>query len=206
MEDHGAAATSGMSSARVAWVGVCRGSLPDAIPGHTILATKTLIFVGHRAGRNDMRAHFKLPLAAGLVTASVMALAGSALAQPQPRQLTRPDLVIGDLDVEDTLPFVGGKQVVQGRPFRACYVVSNIGLRASGPFRVKGSGVFPNPRQDHAGLAPGQSREGCLQYPGIRFVGQGTRILTLKVDSRNVVAESNESNNTVSETVIVLPN
>lgn len=150
-----------------------------------------------------MRPHSRLPLAVALATVALMAMPGWGLAQPQPRQLTRPDLVIGDLDVEDTLPFVAGKQVVQGRPFGVCYVVSNIGLRASGPFRVKGSGVVPNPHQDHAGLAPGQSREGCLQYRGIRV--QGVRTLTLQVDSRNVVAESNESNNTASETVIVLP-
>lgn len=155
-----------------------------------------------------MRAHVKGLLAAGLVSA-VMASPSSALAQPQPRQLTRPDLVIGSLEVDDALPFVGGTQVIEGRPFQVCYVVSNNGLRASGPFLVKGSGVFPNPRQNHAGLAPAQSREGCLQYRGIRIIGGPiqtvSRTLTLKVDSRNVVAESNEGNNTASAEVVVLP-
>jgi subtilase family serine protease len=156
-----------------------------------------------------MHPRCKLPLAAALMSAAVMAMPSGTLAQPQPRQLTRPDLVIGSLEVDDALPFIGGTQVIEGRPFRVCYVVSNIGLRASGPFRVKGSGVFPNPRQDHVGLAPGQSREGCLQYRGIRIIGGPiqtvSRTLTLKVDSRNVVAESNEVNNTASAEVIVLP-
>ncbi len=156
-----------------------------------------------------MNPRCKLPLAAALMSAAVMAMPGWGLAQPQPRQLTRPDLVIGSLDVDDALPFIGGTQVIEGRPFRVCYVVSNNGLRASGPFRVKGKGGgFPNPRQDHAGLAPGQSQEECLQFRGIRITGgRGTvsRTLTLRADSRRVVAESNEANNTASADVVVLP-
>ena len=125
-------------------------------------------------------------------------------AQPQPTQLTRPDLVIGSLSVEpDILPFVSGNQVQLGQPFQVCYVVTNIGLRASGGFRVNGNGLFPPPFQDQAGLAPGESRGGCLQYRGVRVLG--TRTLTLKADSQNVIAESREDNNTASVNIAVLP-
>lgn len=151
-----------------------------------------------------MRLHFKLTMMAGFVIVAAIALPVSGRAQPQPTQLTRPDLVIGSLRVEpDILPFVSGNQVQLGQPFQVCYVVSNAGLRASGGFRVNGNGLFPPPFQDQAGLAPGESRGGCLQYRGVRVLG--ARTLTLKADSRNVIAESNEGNNTASTSITVLP-
>jgi subtilase family serine protease len=152
----------------------------------------------------DMRPHFKLAIVAGFVSAAAIAMPESGRAQSQPIQFLRPDLVIGSLRVEpDILPFVAGNQVKRGQPFQVCYAVSNIGLKASGGFRVNGSGFFPRPFQDHAGLAPGESRGGCLQYPRARV--QGSRTLTLKADSRNVIAESNEGNNTATVNIVVLP-
>jgi CARDB protein len=151
-----------------------------------------------------MRAHVNLLLGAGLVSAAAMAMPGWALAQPQPRQLLRPDLVIDSLEVgADIQPFVPGNQVLKRRRFEVCYRVRNIGRKASGAFRVKGDGLLPRPHQDHAGLAIGQSSGGCLQYSGIRV--EGSRTLTLTVDSRNAVNESNERNNTASITVVVVP-
>jgi subtilase family serine protease len=151
-----------------------------------------------------MRPHFKLRIMAGLVSAAAIAMPDSGRAQPQPTQLTRPDLVIGSLRLEpDLLPFVSGNQIQLGQPFQVCYVVSNVGLKASGGFRVNGNGLFPPPFQDQAGLAPGESRGGCLQYRGVRVLG--TRTLTLKADSQNVIAESNEGNNTASVNIAVLP-
>jgi len=151
-----------------------------------------------------MRPHFKLAIVAGVVSVAAVAMPESGRAQSQTIQLTRPDLVIGSLRVEpDILPFVAGNQVQRGQPFQVCYVVSNIGLRASGGFRVNGNGFFPPPFQDHASLAPGESRGGCLQYARARVLG--TRTLTLKADSRNVIAESREDNNTATVSIIVLP-
>jgi hypothetical protein len=121
-------------------------------------------------------------------------------------QVPRPDLVIGFLHVQpDILPLVPGNQVKRGKPYLACFVVANIGFAPSGGFRVSGGGLgIPfNPFQNHAGLAPGQSRAGCLKYPTTPKPGNYN--LGLKVDSLNTVVESNEGNNTGVMAITVLP-
>jgi hypothetical protein len=96
-------------------------------------------------------------------------------------------------------------RVRRGHRYYACFVVANIGAAASGPFRVAGGGLgIPfNPFQDHAGLAPGATRLGCLVYP--TTPPPGIYNLGLKADSLNAVVESNEANNTATIGVTVVP-
>ena len=136
-----------------------------------------------------------------------VALSSAASAQtPRKAPPLRPDLVIGGLHtVPDILPFVAGNQVQSGKAFLACFVVENVGLAASGNFRVQGSalGLPAAPFQDHAGLARGASRAGCVRYP--TTPAPGGYKLVIRVDSLNAVAESNEANNTGAMDLVVLP-
>jgi subtilase family serine protease len=138
---------------------------------------------------------------------SAAAMVGAmVLATPAEAQVPRPDLVIGNLRVQpDLFPLFPGNQVKRGKPYLACFVVANIGFAPSGPFRVTGGGLgIPfNPFQNHAGLAPGASRAGCLKYPTTPKPGNYN--LVLKVDSLNTVVESNEGNNTAVMVITVVP-
>lgn len=120
-------------------------------------------------------------------------------------KLLFPDLTIRRAWLQD--PKTGGplKAVHVKQAYLACFVVANIGSAASGPFRVAGGGlgIPTNPFQDHASLAPGASRQGCLTYPTTPAAGSYN--LGITADSQNVVHESNEGNNDAVIHVTVLP-
>src|SRR5262245_39973792 len=139
-----------------------------------------------------------------VLTAAAMLPSTTQVAKAAP--VPRPDLVIGHLNVRpDVFPFIFGNQVKRGKPYLACFVVANIGPGPSGNFRVTGGGLgIPfNPFQNHAGLAAGASRVGCLQYP--TTPPPGNYNLGLKVDSLNTVVETNEGNNTGVMPITVVP-
>jgi len=91
------------------------------------------------------------------------------------------------------------------KPYLACFNVVNIGSVVSGPFRIGGGGlgVRVAPFQDHASLAPGAERSGCLTYDNAP--PPGTYRLELKADSLNSVSESREDNNDAAIDVTVTP-
>jgi hypothetical protein len=106
-----------------------------------------------------------------------------------------PDLTIKSVWLELPGSLAHVNTVQQGHAYRACFVVANIGSAASGAFRVSGGGlgIPTNPYQDHAGLVPGASRQGCLFYP--TTPGPGFYKLGIGADSQHVVNESREDNN-----------
>jgi hypothetical protein len=121
---------------------------------------------------------------------------------PVPGRIALPDLTFRVTWLQLPGSPVRVKSVHNGRPYLACFVVVNIGVVPSGPFRVSGGGLgLPtNPYQDHASLAPGASRQGCLTYPTTPPPGHYN--LGLTVDSQHVVHESREDNN---DAVIYVP-
>lgn len=124
-----------------------------------------------------------------------------ASATPAPR----PDLVFRSVWLSVGMPPVRVTSVRRGRPYQACFVVANAGAAASGPFRVSGGGlgIPTTPFQDHAGLAAGLSRTGCIDYP--TTPPAGSYGLGLTVDSLGAVTESREFNNTATIPVTVVP-
>jgi hypothetical protein len=92
--------------------------------------------------------------------------------------------------------------VPEGKSYRVCFKVRNIGAVASGPYRIGagGLGIPVAPFIDYPGLAPGVTQSGCIHYPTTPPAGSYN--LGLKADSLNVVAELREDNN---ETVIPVP-
>lgn len=109
-----------------------------------------------------------------------------------------PDLTFGSLSLRPSV-------LHAGMSYYLCFTVANIGAAASGPFRVGagGLGIPYSPFQDHASLAPGATRDGCIRYP--TTPPAGTYTLGAKVDSLNAVAESNEGNNERTIGVVVGP-
>jgi hypothetical protein len=154
--------------------------------------------------------------ASAAIVAAAIALFSTAEAQPPPPAqpsasptarlaVARPDLTFRRTFLR---AYPGGQvidRVRRGNRYYACFVVANIGAAASGPFRVAGGGLgVPfNPFQDHAGLAPGATRLGCLLYP--TTPPPGVYNLGLKADSLNAVVEANEANNTATIGVTVVP-
>jgi hypothetical protein len=125
--------------------------------------------------------------------------------RPRPMPLALPDLTLRDAWLADPR---AGKHLVsvhQGQAYYACFIVANIGSAPSGPFRVAGGGLglSYSPYQDHASLAPGASRQGCLSYP--TTPPPGSYKLGLEADSQHVVHESNEANNNAVISVTVVP-
>jgi hypothetical protein len=116
-----------------------------------------------------------------------------------------PDLTIKDWwVVPDAMPENLTNEVESGQSYKVCFIVANIGMASSGSFTVSGGGlgISYNPTQSHASLAPGQTREGCLEYP--TTPPPGTYKLGIKADASNMVAESNEKNNERIEDIIIL--
>lgn len=120
-----------------------------------------------------------------------------------PRPWLRPDLIFRMVQLGPHGAPVGS--VHRGHPYYVCFIVANVGPVASGPFRVAGGGLgIPTiPFQNHAGLAAGAERKGCLLYPTTPAAGK--YMLGLEVDSLHAVAESNEGNNTRNLPVLVVP-
>jgi len=105
--------------------------------------------------------------------------------------------------VPDAAPEKLTNEVESGRSYKVCFIVANIGMSSSSSFNVSGAGlgISYNPTQLHDSLAPGQTREGCLEYsttppPGVYKLG-------IKADASNVLAESNEKNNERIEDITV---
>jgi hypothetical protein len=69
--------------------------------------------------------------------------------------------------------------------YGACYVIANVGGAPTGPFRVAGGGlgIATNPYKDEASLAPGASRQDCLDYP--TTPAPGTYKLGLEADNHH---------------------
>ncbi|MEW6482616.1 MAG: CARDB domain-containing protein [bacterium] len=126
-------------------------------------------------------------------------------ARAEAKQKPKIDLVIKDLWVKpDANPGNEINEVNSGEKYYVCFIVENIGSAPSGSFVVQGGGLgIPyNPTQNHASLAPGQKREGCLEYP--TTPPPKSYNLGISVDANNAVAESNERNNKSVETIVVL--
>ncbi len=152
--------------------------------------------------------------AASIAAASVVCAAGLAAAQSQPQSsIPRPppprhglpDLTFRVTWLELPGSTVHVKAVHNGKPYLACFTVVNIGSAPSGTFRVSGGGlgITYNPYQDHASLAPGAGRQGCLKYP--TTPAPGSYKLGIEADSQHVVHESNEGNNEAVIPVTVIP-
>jgi len=127
---------------------------------------------------------------------------GNCAPAPRPRL---PDLVIRRVYLR-AVP--GGPAVARirlGRRYWACFEVANLGAAASGPFHVGGGGlgVPTAPSQAHATLLPGASRAGCLLYSTTPPIGSYR--LGIEADSRRVVRETREDNNTATLVVNVVP-
>jgi TPR repeat protein len=92
-----------------------------------------------------------------------------------------------------------------GKPYQVCFKVANIGNGESASFRVRGGGlaVRESPYQDHASLAKGATREGCIDYPTTPPVGEYRVGIT--VDALSAVTELNEGNNNQTFVVKVEP-
>ncbi len=122
-----------------------------------------------------------------------------------PVPIRRPDLVISRAFLRQV---PGGPLVTRvraGRSYLACVVVTNIGDAESGAFHVGGGGlgVRTPPSVPVPTLRPGASSERCLVYATTPPVG--TYRLVIDADSRNVVAERRNDNNTATIAVIVIP-
>jgi hypothetical protein len=112
------------------------------------------------------------------------------LTLPPLRTVILPDLIIRRVFIR---PGSGGPEVTEvrrGRSYYTCFEVANVGVAASGPFRVGGGGlgVSPPPSQAHATLLPGASREGYLLYSGTPPTGSYR--LGLTADSLRAVREN----------------
>jgi hypothetical protein len=109
-----------------------------------------------------------------------------------------PDLIIRRAFLRIASNPTAVTRIRAGTPYLACFEVANIGSASSGTFRVEGGGlgVPTSPGQNHASLAPGESREGCLEYSGTP--PPGTYRLQLHADSLNRVRETREGNNTAT--------
>jgi len=121
------------------------------------------------------------------------------------KKCNTPDLTIKDWWVTpDAMPENLTNEVEHGQSYKVCFIVANIGMVPSGPFTVSGGGlgISYNPTQSHVSLAPGQVREGCLEYP--TTPPPGAYKLGIKADASNVVAESNEKNNERIEDITIL--
>ena len=127
------------------------------------------------------------------------------LTLPPPRTVILPDLIIRRVFMR---PGSGGPEVTEvrrGTSYYACFEVANVGVAASGSFRVLGGGlaVEPAPSQAHATLLPGASREGCLLYS--RTPPTGSYRLGITADSLRAVREMREDNNERTLTLHVVP-
>lgn len=136
----------------------------------------------------------------------VIAPAGRVVDPRPPEVVRKADLTITDWWVRpDARPGNPSNDVKSGQKYQVCFIVANIGLAASGPFTVQGGGlgVVSGPVQRQAGLARGETREGCLDYS--RTPAPGTYHLIVAADAAHAVVESNEDNNGRSEAITVLP-
>jgi subtilase family serine protease len=96
-------------------------------------------------------------------------------------------------------------EVPEGKSYRLCFKVRNIGPVASGPYRVGagGLGIPTAPFIDYASLAPGMTRSGCILYPTTPPVGSYR--LGVTADSVYAIAELREDNNDAVVPVPVVP-
>jgi len=116
------------------------------------------------------------------------------------------DLVIKDWWVRpDANPGNQTNEVNSHQKYYVCFIVANVGSASTGPFVVQGGGlgIAYNPRQNHASLEPGQSRQGALKYP--TTPASGTYRLEIMVDPDNNIPENNEDNNRRVEAIKILP-
>jgi hypothetical protein len=83
------------------------------------------------------------------------------------------------------------KRIPYGHAFEACYVIVNDGGAPSGPFNIVGSrlGMRHNPRQYEPSLAPGASRQHCLEYTNTPQPGAYTsQIQAATLDDALIIA------------------
>jgi hypothetical protein len=104
---------------------------------------------------------------------------------------TLPDLVVSSLRISDN---ASGGCISGPSPLGLLVTVANTGASAAGSFAVTANG---SPAQTVSGLAAGAST--TLWFAGYQSSGPNTAT----VDSANQVAESNETNNTLSQQVPV---
>jgi len=122
-----------------------------------------------------------------------------------PLHLQLPDLVIRRVWLEDARTGAPVPTVQKAHPFLACFTVANTGAGASGTFRIGagGVGIPGSPFQDHAGLAVGATRDGCVTFATTPSLGKYR--LAVTADSLHAIAESNETNNDAWLIVNVTP-
>jgi hypothetical protein len=116
-----------------------------------------------------------------------------------------PDLVLRDVWVRTQDSSLRAKALRTATSYLACFTVANVGMVASGAFRVGGGGlgVPVAPHQNHASLLPGATRAGCLTYT--TAPPPGSYRLGLTADSLNAVTEMREDNNSSTIDVVVVP-
>ena len=127
------------------------------------------------------------------------------LTLPPPITVILPDLIIRRVFIRLGTGGTEMTEVRRGTSYYACFEVANVGVAASGPFRVGGGalGVRTLPSQAHATLLPGASRVGCLLYSGTPATGSYR--LGLTADSLRAVREMREDNNEATLEVNVVP-
>jgi hypothetical protein len=115
-----------------------------------------------------------------------------------------PDLVLRNAYLRTRTSAAHVTTLRRGTAYYACFTAANIGVVNSANFRVGGGGLGVTPPfQDHAGLAAGASRDGCLTYP--TTPPPGTYRLMLSADSLHAVGEMHEDNNDATLTLTVIP-
>jgi hypothetical protein len=124
---------------------------------------------------------------------------------PAPRPSRLPDLVIRRAYLRAAPRGPAVTRIRLGQRYWACFEVANVGAAGSGPFHVGGGGLgIPiAPSQAHATLLPGAARVGCLLYRTTPAIGSYR--LGIDADSRRVVGETREDNNSATIAVDVIP-
>jgi CARDB len=128
------------------------------------------------------------------------------LGSPQlPLPVPRPDLELRVAWLQAPVSNVLLTSIPEGKSYRLCFKVRNIGPVASGPYRVGagGLGIPVAPHLDFAGLGSGATQSGCIRYPTTPRAGSYR--LGVTADSLYAVAEIREDNNDYVVPVTISP-
>jgi subtilase family serine protease len=117
----------------------------------------------------------------------------------------RPDLELRVAWLQAPVRDVVLTSIPERKSYRLCFKVRNIGLVASGPYRVGagGLGIPVAPYLDFPGLASGATHSGCIRYP--TTPPAGSYRLGVTADSLYAVGETREDNNDYVVPVTIAP-